>query len=163
MSYIGTFIGEVSTVLCVSVSWLLGHYMHSYHKLVSSWLFPVPVNCTNGNLRLRGGANAMEGRVEICINGVWGTICGGRWDNSDAQVACTQLGFLSLGEMLDLKSSWNAINIYYAYRGTITSICLLWTWNWSCTSWPTWLHWKRASLAQLFSQWNRSHLILLWP
>ncbi len=53
--------------------------------------------CTQGDIRLAGG-NSSSGRVEICHNNVWGTVCDDFWDNVDAQVACTQLGFSSQGK-----------------------------------------------------------------
>ena len=56
--------------------------------------------CTNGDIRLRGGTNYSEGRVEICNNNVWGTVCDDSWDTSDARVACRQLGFSSVGMQL---------------------------------------------------------------
>lgn len=54
-------------------------------------------NCTEGELRLVGGAHEREGRIEICLYGVWGTICDDYWSTADANVACKQLGFGNTG------------------------------------------------------------------
>ena len=51
-----------------------------------------PDLCINGYLRLAGGNNINEGRVEVCSNGVWGTIYEEGWDSRDAKVVCKQLG-----------------------------------------------------------------------
>ena len=55
-----------------------------------------PLSCNNGDLRLVGGQTTMEGRVEICWNETWGTVCDGFWSSNDARVACKQLGFSKL-------------------------------------------------------------------
>ena len=47
-------------------------------------------------MRLVGGLSPNEGRVEICWNGNWGTICDSfnRWYSSNAvEVVCKQLGY----------------------------------------------------------------------
>ena len=53
--------------------------------------------CTEGEVRLAGGANSTEGRVEICLNDEWGTVCDQMWDNTDAGIVCRQLGLSSRG------------------------------------------------------------------
>ena len=48
-------------------------------------------DCEEGDIRLVGGNAANEGRVEVCVNGVWGTVCHDQWGVEDARVACRQL------------------------------------------------------------------------
>jgi hypothetical protein len=36
----------------------------------------------------------VEGRVEILINGIWGTVCQEQFRDIDAEVACRQMGHM---------------------------------------------------------------------
>ena len=47
----------------------------------------------HSNVRLVGGVDQSYGRIEIGLNGVWGTVCGTNIDIRDATVMCRQLGY----------------------------------------------------------------------
>lgn len=52
----------------------------------------------DGDLRLSNGTafeNSVSGRLEVLLNGQWGTVCGIDFELSDANVACKQLGYKS--------------------------------------------------------------------
>ena len=63
--------------------------LHYYVAIIAS------SGCTTGDLRLVDGNNMFEGRVEICRDGVWGTVTEFGWNFADARVTCRQLGYSS--------------------------------------------------------------------
>ena len=54
--------------------------------------------CTQGDVRL---SDWTSGRVEVCKNNIWGTVCAdsaNSWGDHEAMVVCRQLGYSSEGQ-----------------------------------------------------------------
>ena len=52
----------------------------------------------DNEIRIMNGTTPWNGRLEICLGGVWGAVCEDKFEDIDAQVACRQLGFSTKSE-----------------------------------------------------------------
>ena len=59
--------------------------------------------CIEGDVRLSSfegydsSTDYVSGEVQVCVNEVFGSVCDTSWDNQDASVVCSQLGFPPYG------------------------------------------------------------------
>ncbi len=87
-------------------------WMHMYvNYLVCFTGWTGVSNCTNGDVELiqDPADTRIVGYVQYCFRGEWGRLCREYghmtlWDDSEAAVACRQLGYTSTGEVLDCKN-----------------------------------------------------------
>ena len=77
-----------------------------FHDLHDSF-----TGCTEGDIRLADGPVPSIGRVEVCANNLWGTVCDEGWSNIDARVACRQLGYSETGIVLLSLFCYNYVHI----------------------------------------------------
>ena len=94
--------GEESFTLEIALDPANGNSVNAFiPPEMSRAVINIRETCYNGEIRLRGGYDENQGRVEICYDGVYGTVCGDTaWiEGMNAQVVCRQLG-LSIGRTL---------------------------------------------------------------
>ena len=81
--------------------------LHSRCGINNTWCYS-NIGCHETDVRLLEGATKMEGRLEICKNNVWRTVCQSLWDRLDSRVVCQQLGYSVIGK---LSNTWMKLNV----------------------------------------------------
>ena len=62
-------------------------------SVLMMYMYCYNLACDDGNVRLMNGSTSSEGRVEICYNGRYETVCDDFWDEIEARIVCKQLNF----------------------------------------------------------------------
>ena len=78
-------------------------------------MLSVDDNYKNGDIRLVEGLHNWEGRVEVFLNGVWGTVISFNWDPEEAQVVCRQLELPTESQLAIISIECHFYNIKLSY------------------------------------------------
>uniref|UniRef100_A0A3P8VJ07 Neurotrypsin n=1 Tax=Cynoglossus semilaevis TaxID=244447 RepID=A0A3P8VJ07_CYNSE len=95
-------------------------------------------DCKQGSVRLQGGRSKLDGRVEVYLRGVWGSICSDDsddWGDKEAAVVCRQLGKGMSGHARTIavsrpglaKIHWRSVNCQGDEQDLL--LCSKTTWN----------------------------------
>jgi len=89
---------------------------HQHTTQTSSTVLPCH---EDGRVALVGGKNPREGRLEVCHNGIWGTVCDDGFNEAAARVVCYSLGFGYVGREMILDRFPISIHAFPIGKGQI--------------------------------------------
>ena len=91
--------------------------------------------CTHGEVRLIGRRKPSKGRMEVCVNGLWRTVCDSYLDTVAAQVVCRQLGYTTnIGNWSTLITIATLQSNLHLVASFLMGRMCLWLFRWS--EWP---------------------------
>ena len=92
------------------------NYYYTKTSYSNSFISTDVVNCTNWSVRLVDGESGNEGKVEICIDGIWMTAEANYWSYSSAKIVCRQLGYYD-----NCKINWLYDSEYFSLLCRVSS------------------------------------------
>ena len=95
-------------------------YSYSSSKGIIGYVVFLAI-CKPGDIRLSGSKYSSQGRVDVCVNGTWGTVCEKSFDINVANVVCRQLGYFAYGKSLQLM--YNNTTLCYTYYYIQVALC----------------------------------------
>ncbi|KAL9983471.1 hypothetical protein ACROYT_G005651 [Oculina patagonica] len=125
-AYFGRGIGEVilHNLQCLGVERNIRHCKHQgWRRSMCNHYEDAGVKChvpqlQGHTIRLSGGLNSYEGRVEVFHGGSWGTVCADNWRIEEAMVACRQLN-LGYASHAITQNYFGPTNLRVAMSGVI--------------------------------------------
>lgn len=93
-------------------------------------------DCVDGDIRLSGGSTPLEGRVEVCFNKLWGTVCHSvynydrYWGSEEGQVVCTALGHQPIGRHITCTCMCMCAYHIFSWFGLVVWFCYGWLFGW---------------------------------
>ncbi len=85
-----------------------------------------PVECTDGDLRLVDGRARYEGRVEVCQEGLWGSVCDDNWlPRENSIVVCRQAGIntykgKNAGMLMSMYVDYFSLGVLFGTFGAVS-------------------------------------------
>ena len=74
-------------------TWATIYTLHVYCVMYIHVFAAPNRTCQDSSIRLVNGRIPSEGRVEVCYNDHWGTVCHDHWEVEESSVVCRELGY----------------------------------------------------------------------